>query len=78
MSGRAGRRPRRAMRPATGDAPEAPGAEPQPPAPTRRSRTRRPAVADQSVDDTDAGWGERGESGTSAEWLRAQRPPHWE
>jgi hypothetical protein len=33
-------------------------------------------LPDQTVDDTDAGWGERG-SGND-ERLRAERPPHWD
>ena len=35
---------------------------------------------EQTTDDTDDGWGEAPVTGRSArdEWLRAQRPPHWE
>ena len=32
---------------------------------------------EQTSDDTDEGWGERGEDDTSARWLRENRPPHW-
>ncbi len=31
----------------------------------------------QTRDDTDAGWGERPETGHDR-WLQEQRPPHWE
>ncbi len=55
----------------TGTAPAAAPAEPAPaePAPAE------PALPEQSVDDTDAGWGER--STGNDEWLLAERPPHW-
>jgi hypothetical protein len=33
-------------------------------------------LPDQSVDDTDEGWGER--SAGNDDRLRAERPPHWE
>ena len=33
--------------------------------------------AEQSTDDTDAGWGERSDDGQHDDWLREQRPPHW-
>lgn len=35
---------------------------------------------EQTSDDTDDGWGEAPAAGRSYrdEWLRAQRPPHWE
>ncbi|WP_156465268.1 hypothetical protein [Knoellia sp. Soil729] len=38
-------------------------------------RTQR--AVEQSRDDTDEGWGERGEGDASARWLRENRPPHW-
>lgn len=41
------------------------------------TRHTRPKV-DQSKDDTDQGWGERGDDDASARWLRENRPPHWE
>ena len=33
-------------------------------------------LPEQTVDDTDHGWGERG-SGND-DWLLAERPPHWD
>ena len=36
-----------------------------------------PRMPDQSTDDTDEGWGERGDDDASARWLRENRPPHW-
>ncbi|MFW5469072.1 hypothetical protein ACOCJ4_03395 [Knoellia sp. CPCC 206435] len=33
--------------------------------------------AQQTKDDTDEGWGERGDDDASARWLRENRPPHW-
>lgn len=33
-------------------------------------------LPDQSVDDTDRGWGERPRG--NDEWLLAERPPHWD
>lgn len=35
-----------------------------------------PVLPDTTRDDTDAGWGERPPD--SAEWLRGERPPHWD
>ena len=32
---------------------------------------------EQTKDDTDEGWGERGNENASARWLRENRPPHW-
>lgn len=49
-------------------------AESAPPAP---ATTRQPRQAEQSRDDTDEGWGERGDGDASARWLRENRPPHW-
>ena len=37
----------------------------------------RVVQAEQSTDDTDAGWGERSDDGQHDDWLREQRPPHW-
>ena len=62
---------------------EAAGSDSQ--SPSEASRTgdgpARDAVrvvrAEQSVDDTDAGWGERSDAGQHDDWLREQRPPHW-
>ncbi|MGC5018651.1 hypothetical protein [Micromonospora sp. DT47] len=33
-------------------------------------------LPEQTVDDTDNGWGERG--GGNDDWLLAERPPHWD
>ena len=36
-------------------------------------------VLEQTTDDTDAGWGEAPPSDDAHDdWLRAQRPPHWD
>ena len=43
-------------------------------APSDRGRS---APVEQTRDDTDEGWGERGEDDASARWLRENRPPHW-
>ncbi|MDT0213196.1 hypothetical protein Q9R29_04800 [Rothia sp. ARF10] len=32
---------------------------------------------DQTKDDTDEGWGERGDDDATGRWLRENRPPHW-
>jgi hypothetical protein len=50
------------------------GDDSAPPAPTT---SRPPRKAEQSRDDTDEGWGERGDGDASARWLRENRPPHW-
>ncbi len=52
------------------------------------SRRRRRAVrrgtsevtdpAGQTTDDTDVGWGERRDESAHDQWLRNQRPPHWD
>lgn len=43
---------------------------------------RPPAQPEQTSDDTDLGWGEVPDSELeqqqTEQWLRAQRPPHWE
>ncbi|HEU4997643.1 MAG TPA: DNA helicase [Lapillicoccus sp.] len=44
----------------------------------RRGTTTAEGAAGQTVDDTDAGWGERRDDGAHETWLRDQRPPHWE
>ena len=49
-------------------------AESAAPVPATTRPTRR---AEQSRDDTDEGWGERGDGDASARWLRENRPPHW-
>ena len=36
-----------------------------------------PTLPEQTRDDTDAGWGERRGTGDD-DWLRDQRPPHWD
>ncbi|MEH0820806.1 MULTISPECIES: hypothetical protein [unclassified Micromonospora] len=33
-------------------------------------------LPEQTVDDTDHGWGER--TGGNDDWLLAERPPHWD
>ncbi|MEV1147814.1 hypothetical protein [Micromonospora sp. NPDC049799] len=33
-------------------------------------------LPEQTSDDTDRGWGERG--GGNDDWLLAERPPHWD
>jgi hypothetical protein len=35
-----------------------------------------PVLPEQTSDDTDRGWGERTEE--HDDWLREQRPPHWD
>ena len=35
-----------------------------------------PILPDSTRDDTDAGWGERPRD--NADWLREERPPHWD
>lgn len=37
----------------------------------------RGAAVEQTKDDTDEGWGERGDDDASARWLEENRPPHW-
>jgi len=32
---------------------------------------------EQTTDDTDEGWGERGDDDATGRWLRENRPPHW-
>ncbi|MFW5473836.1 hypothetical protein ACOCJ5_11050 [Knoellia sp. CPCC 206450] len=32
---------------------------------------------EQTKDDTDEGWGERGDDDATGRWLRENRPPHW-
>ena len=44
---------------------------------TPRRASGRDATVEQTKDDTDEGWGERGEDDASARWLRENRPPHW-
>ncbi len=38
----------------------------------------RKSTAEQSLDDTDVGWGERVDDSAHDRWLREQRPPHWD
>lgn len=33
--------------------------------------------AEQTTDDTDAGWGESPEEAQRWRWIKEQRPPHW-
>lgn len=44
----------------------------------KRRRSLRRSSADQTVDDTDAGWGERVDESAHDRWLQEQRPPHWD
>ena len=44
----------------------------------KRRRGFRRSSADQSLDDTDAGWGERVDQSEHDRWLQEQRPPHWD
>ncbi|MGI5213273.1 hypothetical protein [Plantactinospora sp. CA-290183] len=44
--------------------------------PSRPRPVRERVLPDQSVDDTDRGWGEHSRS--NDERLLAERPPHWE
>jgi len=44
----------------------------------RRRRAFRRSSAEQTVDDTDAGWAERVDESAHDRWLREQRPPHWD
>ena len=61
-----------------------PASSPRPSARRRRRAVRRGSTetadpAAQTMDDTDAGWGEhRDNNGAHEQWLREQRPPHWE
>ena len=45
--------------------------------PTPASKAATVVLAEQTTDDTDAGWGERTDERAHDEWLREQRPPHW-
>jgi very-short-patch-repair endonuclease len=44
----------------------------------RRGTTETADPAAQTTDDTDAGWGEHRDNGAHEQWLRDQRPPHWD
>ncbi len=37
----------------------------------------QPVTDDPTLDDTDAGWGERVDDAAHQRWLTEQRPPHW-
>lgn len=43
---------------------------------SRKAAAAERTPVEQTRDDTDEGWGERGDD-TSARWLRENRPPHW-
>jgi len=43
-----------------------------------RRRGFRRSSAEQTLDDTDAGWGERVDESAHDHWLGEQRPPHWD
>lgn len=51
---------------------------PEPEVTKKRRRPFRRSKADQTLDDTDAGWGERTDESAHDRWLREQRPPHWD
>ena len=57
-----GRKGKRVIAPATSDQPDAPTLD---------------LPAQQTKDDTDAGWGEGQDESAHDRWLREQRPPHW-
>lgn len=40
-----------------------------------RRRPKRPP--EQTLDDTDRGWGEHSDQSEHDRWLQEQRPPHW-
>lgn len=77
------------QRPASGVTPEQPGAgEPAGESPAgdesagdesapKGGGRHAHRTVDQSKDDTDEGWGERGDDDASARWLKENRPPHW-
>jgi hypothetical protein len=44
----------------------------------RRGTTETADPAAQTTDDTDVGWGEHRDNGAHEQWLRDQRPPHWD
>jgi len=44
----------------------------------RRRRGFRRSTPEQTLDDTDAGWGERVDDDAHDSWLHEQRPPHWD
>ncbi len=43
-----------------------------------RHTPKKVEKVEQTKDDTDVGWGERGDDDASARWLRENRPPHWD
>lgn len=45
--------------------------------PPAEERARGDTPPEQTVDDTDAGWGEAPRESGHESWLREQRPPHW-
>ncbi|MGZ4687362.1 AAA domain-containing protein [Oryzihumus sp.] len=46
--------------------------------PARPRVSVRRSSLDQTLDDTDTGWGERRDEDAHDRWLQEQRPPHWE
>jgi hypothetical protein len=46
--------------------------------PEKAGTRHTPKKVEQTKDDTDLGWGERGDDDASARWLRENRPPHWD
>ena len=57
---------------------EAEGSSRRPRRAVRRGTSEGTDAAGQTTDDTDAGWGERRDEGAHDQWLRNQRPPHWD
>jgi hypothetical protein len=43
----------------------------------RRVRGRKKRAPEQTLDDTDRGWGEYSDQSAHDRWLQEQRPPHW-
>ncbi|EAP96915.1 hypothetical protein JNB_16846 [Janibacter sp. HTCC2649] len=62
----------------TSSRPSGAEASPAEKASTRHTPKRKVDKGDQTKDDTDVGWGERGDDDASARWLRENRPPHWD
>ena len=53
------------------------GDEPAPSEPGAARREVEQTKVEQTKDDTDDGWGERGDDDATGRWLRENRPPHW-
>jgi hypothetical protein len=57
---------------------QAEGSSRRPRRAVRRGTSEGADAAGQTTDDTDVGWGERRDEGAHDQWLRSQRPPHWD